>query len=223
MSLNAVTSVKEEGLYLIYGKAGSGKTSLANFLAVDGKTAVVTFDKSHSVLKDAMKAKAIDVFSLDMAQDFKESNFQATLNGLESALKGYKYVVFDNISALEYFLTADHKTNLGINDTRQAYQIFQNEMFALCQLCIELDPICLITAWEVAGAGDYGITRAQPQLNAKVSAIFAGFSQAVIRSKPEGGNFYLWCDPSAQDYYGKNRKNTINQLLCADIVKFLGT
>lgn len=217
----AVDQVKEEGLYLVYGQAGTGKTSIANYLAVDGKTAVITFDKSHSVLLDGMKAGAIEVLTLDAKTDFMEANYQATLDSIQQATQGFKYVIFDNLSALEYELTADPMKTFKIRDGRQAWQVFQNEMFYLCQLAVELDAICFATAWEMQGQNDFGMPIAKPQLNHKVSGIFAGLAQAVLRTKVQDGAYMLECDPSSEEYYGKNRKNKVYSFHSADILQFL--
>lgn len=213
---------KEEGLYLIYGRAGTGKTHLANFMAQDGLTAVITFDKSHSVLLDGMRAGRIKVFKLDRHKDFLEKNFQTTLNTLQRDLQPFKYVMFDNISALEQQLLSNPKETLKINDGRQAYQLFQSEMFALAELCIELPAICVVTAWEKEGKSEFG-TIPIPDLNAKVLGAFGGLGQAILHTTKQNGAYAINANDKDEQVYIKNRKNNVGVFPSNMIVKFFKT
>lgn len=212
---------KEEGLFLIYGKPGTGKTSIAKELAKDGLTAVITFDRSHSVLKPEIEAGTIKVFMMDYWNDFKEKNYQDTIDALLRDLQPFKYVVFDNISSLEQILISKRKETLGTNNKLQAFGLFQDEMYALAELCVELPAVCFVTAWEKTGDSEYGPIP-MPDLNTKVLGSFGGLGQGVFHMTQVNNVYAINTNKLDTSVYIKNRKNNVPTISTSNLVKFIG-
>lgn len=147
LDITPATEIKtNQATYLIYGRAGVGKTTSLQYLP--GKTLVIDVDKSSSVLKGA---EDIDILKLDTSNIWEEWN--ETVSDLvtnSTYEEEYDNIVIDNVSEL-FRSCLENLGKLGRNDGVPSMADYQKGDFMIMRAIRalkNLDVRLVITAWE---------------------------------------------------------------------------
>ena len=191
-------------MYLIYGKAGSGKTSTAKYLP--GKKLLIAIDQSQEPAKGWTQTVIAEPDQQDLA--FADQRFTAFFDQVETSfLPKIDAVVIDNISQLERLILRRFMDTT--KDNRQAYQKTQEYFRSLATKFRFWHKPIYATAWETnfqekdsLGAE---VTQYTVDMNAKAMTAFTGLFDVVGRIYAEhDGKRVIQLQPTDQ-IFAKNR------------------
>ncbi|QFR22514.1 AAA family ATPase [Schleiferilactobacillus harbinensis] len=206
---------------LIYGKPGTGKTSLVRLLT--GKTLVLDLDDSSKVLE---KTPGITVQPFDRAHPSAE--WKDFLTTLKQRLEGYDNFVVDNVSAFQkdWFVEQGRNSKNGIRNELQDYSGWTN-YFTRIMTVIFMNAQCnvLVTAWEdtreITTDAGQSFSQYVPAIRDSVRDGLLGLSDVVGRLmvNPQTNGRGVILQPS-DSIFAKNRLDNRTVIPAEDLFKF---
>ncbi|MFT8628724.1 AAA family ATPase [Oenococcus sicerae] len=199
-------------LYLIYGDAGTGKTSTAKYLA--GKKLLISLDQSAEPAKDWKDTVIAEPEEADLISPYE--NITAFFDLVEkSYLPKVDVVIIDNISQLERIILTELVGKY--KDNRQAYQAMQEYFRSLATKFRYWHKPIYTTAWELSyqESDSLGgqVTKYTVDMNAKARAAFTGLFDVVGRIYADhAGKRLIQLQPTDQ-VFAKNRIDQRNKAL----------
>lgn len=199
---------------LLYGKQGSGKTSVTTY--APGPVALLSYDDTDGILDRFDVNKNVEPFNLEN----KDNVLSETKQFVEIAKQGdYKTVVFDNLSALEriwFTSRANGKTkNDGANDLKD-YGVYTNQLTNMLNYIDTMlgDRNIIYTAWEGTQEENLPsgqiITQHAPELRKDFRSYLMGTVNVVATSQIDHETKQMfWQMHNTMNAFGKNQLNGV--------------
>ncbi|MDV7715258.1 AAA family ATPase [Oenococcus oeni] len=191
-------------MYLVYGDAGSGKTSTARYLK--GRKLLISLDQSQEPAKDWKDTVIAEPEEADLTTPYE--NITAFFDLVENKfLAKVDVVIIDNVSQLERLVLTELISKY--KDNRQAYQAMQEYFRSLATKFRFWHKPIYVTAWEMnfqqSDSLGAQVTQYTVDMNAKARTAFTGLFDLVGRiSADHEGKRVIQLQPTDQ-LFAKNR------------------
>lgn len=197
---------------LVYGAAGSGKTTLVKTLVPLGKVLLLS---AESGLLSIRGVSGVDVVKISTVQDLREAYAFLAMGGHE-----YKWTALDSISEIAEVVLADAKTTS--KDPRQAYGAVLDETVRISKAFRDLPISVYFSCKEELTKSETGALLYSPgfpgsKLGIAIPYLFDLVLRAIVKKDDAGKTTYLLQAKPDGAAIAKDRSGALDDTEPADL------